>query len=59
LCISLFGRRIKKLGDPAVRGEKIEQHAVTDLVVRNNENKPSLTSGAAPVADEHQKQCSL
>jgi len=30
----------------AARGEKIEQHAVADLVLRNNENKPSLTSGA-------------
>ena len=38
----------------AVRGQKIEAHAVTDLVLRNHDNRPSLTSGAAPVAEEHQ-----
>jgi len=45
-------------GDPAVRGQKIEEHAVTDLVLRSNENKPSLTSGAAPAAEERQEASS-
>jgi len=38
--------------DPVVRRQKIEEHFVTHLVLRNNENRPSLTSGAAPVAEE-------
>jgi len=44
------------LETPAVRarGQKIDEHAVTDLVLRKNENRPSLTSGAAPVAEERQ-----
>ena len=41
-----------------MRGRKIEEHAVTDLVLRNHENRPSLTSGAAPVAEEHQEASS-
>jgi len=32
--------------EPA-RGQKIEEHVVTDLDVRNDENRRSLTSGAA------------
>jgi len=44
----------KSLETTAVRGQKIEEHAVTDLVLGNNESKPSLTSGAAPVAEECQ-----
>ena len=35
-----------------VRGQKIEEH-VTDLDLRNDENRPSLTSGA--VAEERQE----
>jgi len=46
------------LQTPAVRGQKIEEYAVTDLVLRNNENRPSLTSGAAPVAEERQEASS-
>jgi len=30
-----------------VRGQKIEEHVVTDLYIRNDENRPSSTSGAA------------
>jgi len=41
---------VKSTGDisaePA-RGQKIEEHVVTDLNVRNDENRPSLTSSAA------------
>ena len=44
---------VKSSGDisaePA-RGQKIEEHVVTDLDLRNDENKPCLTSGA--VAEE-------
>jgi len=29
-----------------VRGQKVEEHAATDLDLRNDENRPSLTSGA-------------
>jgi len=35
-----------------VKGEKIEEHVVTDLDLRNNENRLSFTSGATPVAEE-------
>jgi len=45
-------------GDPAVRGQKIEEYAVADLVLRNNENRPGLISGAAPVAEERQEASS-
>ena len=38
--------------EPA-RGQKIEEHVVPDLDVRNDENRPSLTSGA--VAEELQE----
>jgi len=44
--------------DPVVTGQKIEEHAVTDLVLRNNENRPILTSGAAPVAEGRQEASS-
>ena len=30
-----------------VRRQKIEEHVVTDLDERNNDNRPSLTSGSA------------
>ena len=46
---------VKSSGDISaepVRGQKIEEHVVTDLDVRNDENRPSLTSGAAA---EHQE----
>ena len=36
-----------------VRGQKINEHVVTDLDVRNNDNRPSLISGSA--ADERQE----
>jgi len=36
-----------------VRGQKIVEHVVTDLDVRNDENRPSLTSG--PVAGKRQE----
>ena len=36
-----------------VRRQKIEEHVVTDLDLRNDENRPSLTSGAA--AEERQE----
>jgi len=39
------------LGTTAVRGEKIEEHIVTDLYLYNQENRPSLTSSAVA---EHQ-----
>jgi len=35
-----------------VREQKIEEHAVTDLELRNEENRPSLTSSA--VVEERQ-----
>ena len=41
---------VKHSGDISaepVRGQKIEEHVVTDLYLRNNENRPSLTSSAA------------
>ena len=38
-----------------VRGQQIQEHAVTDLVLHNNENRPRWTSGAAPVAEERQE----
>ena len=36
-----------------VRGQKIEEHVVTDLDVRNDHNRPSLISGSA--AEERQE----
>ena len=36
-----------------VRRQKIQEHVVTDLDLRNDENRPSLTSGA--VAEERQE----
>ena len=47
---------VKSSGDISaepVRGQKIEEHVVTDLNVRNDDNRPSLTSGAA--AEERQE----
>jgi len=54
--LAYMALRQKCLETPAVRarGQKIEEHAVTDLVLRNNEDRPSLTSDAAPVAEERQ-----
>ena len=46
---------VKSSGDISakpVRGQKIEEHVATDLDLRNDENKPSLTSSA--VAEERQ-----
>jgi len=39
----------------AVGGWKIQEHAVTDLDLRKDESRPSLTSGAARVAEELQE----
>jgi len=36
-----------------VRGQKIEEHVVTDLDLRNDDSRPSLTSDAA--AEERQE----
>ena len=36
----------------SVRGQKIEEHVVTDLDVRNDDNRPSLTSGSAKECQE-------
>ena len=50
---------VKSSGDISaepVRGHKIGEHAVTDLDVRNDENRPSLTSSA--VAEERQEASS-
>jgi len=44
---------VKSTGDISaepVRGQKIEEHVVTDLDVRNDDDRPGLTSGA--VAEE-------
>jgi len=41
---------VKSSGDISeepVRGQKIEEQVVTNLDVRNDDNRPSLTSGAA------------
>jgi len=41
---------VKSSGDISVepvRGQKIEEHVVTDEDLRNDDNRPSLTSGAA------------
>jgi len=48
--------RQKCLETPVVRarGQKIEEHVVADLVLRNNADRPSLTSDEAPVAEERQ-----
>ena len=48
-----FTVAVKSSGDISVepvRGQKIEEHVVTDLDLRNDENRPSLTSSA--VAEE-------
>ena len=42
---------VKSSGDISakpVRGQKIEENVVTDLDLRNDENRPSLTSSAVP-----------
>jgi len=47
---------VKSSGDISaepVRGQKIEEHVGIDLDVRNDENRPSLTSGA--LAEERQE----
>jgi len=36
----------------SVRGQKVKEHVVTDLDLRNDENRPSLTSG--PVAERQE-----
>jgi len=36
------------------KGQKIEEHVVTELVLRNNENRPSLTSGAEQVTERQE-----
>ena len=51
---------VKSSGDISaepVKGQKIEEHVVTDLDLRNDENRPSLTSSAAAekVKIYHQK----
>ena len=41
---------VKSSGDitaEPVRDQKIEEHVVTDLDLRNDDDRPSLTSGAA------------
>jgi len=43
--------------EPA-RGQKIEEHVVTDLDARNDDNRPSLTSSAA-AAEERQDVSSI
>jgi len=46
---------VKSSGDISakpVRGQKIEEHVVTDLDLRSVENRPSLTSGAAEERQE-------
>jgi len=40
------------ISEEPVRGQKIEEHVVTDLDLRNDENKLSLTSSA--IAEERQ-----
>ena len=45
----LFTVTVKSSGDISVepvRGQKIGEHGVTDLDLCNDENRPSLTSGA-------------
>ena len=47
---------VKSSGDISaelLRGQKIEEHVVTDLDLRNDANRTSLTSGA--VAEERQE----
>jgi len=51
---------VKSIGDISaepVRGQKIEEHVVTDIDVRNDDSRPSLTSGTA--ADERQDVSSI
>jgi len=50
---------VKSSGDisaESVRGQKIEEHVVTGCDVRSDDNRPSLTSGAA--AEERQEASS-
>jgi len=47
---------VKSSGDISaelVRGQKIEEHVVTDLDLRSDENRPNFTSGA--VTEERQE----
>ena len=37
----------RDISEEPVRGQKIEEQVVTNLDVRNDDNRPSLTSGAA------------
>jgi len=49
-----FTVAVKSNGDISaepVRGQKIEEHVVTDLNLHNDENRPSLTSST--IAEEH------
>jgi len=51
--IYYFAVAVKSSGDISaepVRGQKIEEHVVTDVDVRTDENRHSLTSGA--IAEE-------
>jgi len=51
---------VKSSGDISAEpagGQKIEEHVVTDLDVRNDDSRPSLTSGAA--AEERQDASSI
>jgi len=43
----IFFKSSGDISSEPVRGQKIEEHVVTDWDVRNDENRPSLTSGAA------------
>ena len=50
---------VKSSGDIStepVSGQKIEEHVATDIDLRNDENRPSLTSGT--VAEERRDQSS-
>jgi len=50
-----FTMAVKSTGDISAeptKGQKINEHVVTDLDLRNDDNRPSLTSG--PVAEECQ-----
>jgi len=48
----------KRLSTTAVRGQKIEEHVVPDLDARNDDSRPSITSGAA-AAEEGQDVSSI
>jgi len=51
---------VKSSGDISaepIKGQQIEKHVVTDLDVRNDDSRPSLTSGGA--AEERQEVSSI